>query len=701
MNAPFDATAEERLPQAQRAFLVVRRGGRWSDVLRLAPNQPAIIGRASSNSIAIRSHQASRRHAEVRWDSGRWWLRDLGSRNGTRVGGVPLVGAARALCDGDQIEIAGCTLTFVTRISDALASPPPANFSGEAAATDDQLTLQGITSSEITHRLHESRYLDQRSASEAWPSTTDAWPALFRLAYRVAACQTIEQAAELTLEALTAAVPQAFGGVFLRHSNDSQPELITFQAPDHRSYQRPAATMVDALRSGGQPILLRNLLDDGDLQAADSRGQLSTQSALLAPIEFPKPHHSSPGLSVSEPIGYLHLYTNEAVELSTAHLELATAAAGVLGAAVENLRQHGRLVRSLRRSRRTVDVLRQRLDESVRIIGSSPPIRHLKETIRRVAPSDATVLVRGESGVGKELVAGAIHQASPRHDGPLICLNCAALSPTLLESELFGHEKGAFTGATEQKKGKFELADGGTLMLDEIGEMDIGLQAKLLRVLEGHRFERLGGHVPLRVDVRLIAATNRDLAAEVTAGRFRADLFYRLNVVEILVPPLRERGDDVLKLADHFVGYFAEKTARVVEGLTPAAQAALVAHRWPGNVRELKNVIERAVVLGSDAWIDADDLSLPAIRVSPPERSQPAQAEPEPEALAGGAVDSVAGGDGGQPLSLLELEQKHLIDVLRLTGGNKSRAAAILGIERSTLDRKLKRYGVGAEPHRR
>src|SRR5690606_29920631 len=238
-----------------------------------------------------------------------------------------------------------------------------------------------------------------------------------------------------------------------------------------------------------------------------------------------------------------------------------------------------------------VDFLRQRLDESVRIIWSSPAIRQLQELIRRVASSDATVLIRGESGVGKELVAGAIHHASPRHDGPLICLNCAALSPTLLESELFGHEKGAFTGATEQKKGKFEAADGGTLMLDEIGEMDVSLQAKLLRVLEGHRFERLGGHIPLRVDVRLIAATNRDLAAEVAAGRFRGDLFYRLNVVEIVVPPLRERGEDMLKLAEHFVGYFAEKTARGVDGLTPAARAALVAHRWPGNVRELKNVI--------------------------------------------------------------------------------------------------------------
>ncbi len=707
MNAPLNANADDRLPQAQRAFLVVRRGGRWSDVLRLAPNQPAVIGRASSNSIAIRSHQASRRHAEVRWDGGRWWLRDLGSRNGTRVGGVAISQAARALADGDQIEIAGCTLTFVTRISDALASPAPANISGVAAATDDQLTLQGIASSEITHRLHESHYLGERPSQDASAPIADAWPTLFRLAYRVASCQSVEQAAELTLEALTAAVPQAFGGVFLRGSNAPQPELITFQAPEHRSYRRPVASMVEALQSGGQPILVRNLVDDGELQAADSRGELSTQSALLAPVVLPK--HSLPAAAptAGEPIGYLHLYTSEATELTPAHLELATAAAGVLGAAVENLRQHGRLVQSLKRSRRTVDSLRQRLDESVRIIGASPPIRRLKETIRRVAPTDATVLVRGESGVGKELVAGAIHQASPRHDGPLICLNCAALSPTLLESELFGHEKGAFTGATEQKKGKFEAADGGTLMLDEIGEMDVGLQAKLLRVLEGHRFERLGGHLPLRVDVRLIAATNRDLAAEVAAGRFRADLFYRLNVVEIVVPPLRDRGEDILKLAEHFVGYFAEKTARVVDGLTPAARAALVSHRWPGNVRELKNVIERAVVLGNDSFIDAEDLELPAAREQRYPRDEQAGDEDAaaaargPEATASGNEPAAMAGGSGQPLSLLELERTHLIEVLRLTDGNKSRAAAILGIECSTLDRKLKRYDVGAKAYRR
>lgn len=697
---------------------MVRHGGRWSDVLRLAPDQPAIIGRSSTNSVAIRSHQASRRHAEIRWDGGKWWIRDLGSRNGTRVGGIPLeqtVGgrSARQLVDGDQIEIAGFSLLFVTKISDALAAGGPARSaasrcnSGDSDGTD-QMTLDGIAASEITHRLSESRYLDfsvadlerpqlptQRVADSA--ADLDVWQALFRLAYRVASSDSIRDAAEITLQTLCSSIPDAFGGVFLIPKRDAgvdkqetaaQPELIAFQSTPNRSYSRPSVKMVDSLEQGGRAILLRNLVDDGELQAADSRGDYSTQSAILAPIAIGKPRQAGVPPEKLQSVGFLHLYTVDgSSQWNVEHLELAAAAAGVLGAAVDSLAQRGRLMRSLRRSRRAIDSLRQRVDDSVRIVGTSPPIVRLKEVIARVAPTDTTVLIRGESGVGKELVAGAIHQASGRRDGPLICLNCAALSPTLLESELFGHEKGAFTGATEQKKGKFEAADGGTLMLDEIGEMDINLQAKLLRVLEGHPFERLGGHQPLRVDVRLVAATNRDLAAEVTRGRFRADLYYRLNVVDIVVPPLRDRGADIVTLAEHFVSHFADKTARVIDGLTTAARDAIVAYRWPGNVRELKNVIERAVVLGNDTLIDVVDLALPAATIEDAAGNRSPVVESESL-----WSESAQGIDIRANLSLEELERRHLLEVLRATEGNKSRAAAILGIERSTLDRKLKRY---------
>ena len=253
----------------------------------------------------------------------------------------------------------------------------------------------------------------------------------------------------------------------------------------------------------------------------------------------------------------------------------------------------------------------------------------------------------------------------------MICLNCAALSPTLLESELFGHEKGAFTGATERKRGKFEAADGGTLMLDEIGEMSPEVQAKFLRVLEGHPFERVGGHEAIKVDVRVVAATNRDLQTMVREGKFRQDLYYRLHVVEIIVPPLRNRDKDCLHLADYFLTRFNQEMGRRIEGFSDAAKQALLEYSWPGNIRELKNVVERAVVLNTKNRIEVTDL-----------------------ALAPAAQGMPASGQTDEPveMTLAALEQIHIERVLRHTDGNKSRASAILGIERSTLDRKLKRF---------
>jgi Nif-specific regulatory protein len=289
------------------------------------------------------------------------------------------------------------------------------------------------------------------------------------------------------------------------------------------------------------------------------------------------------------------------------------------------------------------------------------------------------VLIRGESGVGKELVARAVHFSSPRRTGPFVCLNCAALSETLLESELFGHEKGAFTGATERKIGKFEAADGGTLMLDEIGEMSSTIQAKFLRVLEGHPFERVGGSEQISVDVRVIAATNRDLEKDVTEGLFRRDLYFRLHVVDIVVPSLRKRPEDIAALAHHFLRKFNEETGRRLQGFSPAAMEALRRYRWPGNVRELKNVIERAVVLARGEHIDTEDLTLSKL------------------ATASDSVDALSQPEEYEPMSLAEIERRHILATLKSTGWNKSRTAGILGIERSTLDRKIRRYELGEQ----
>jgi DNA-binding NtrC family response regulator len=282
------------------------------------------------------------------------------------------------------------------------------------------------------------------------------------------------------------------------------------------------------------------------------------------------------------------------------------------------------------------------------------------------------VLIRGESGVGKELVARAIHYSSPRKQGPFVTLNCAAITETLLESELFGHEKGAFTGATEKKIGKFEAAHHGTIFLDEIGEMAVSTQAKLLRILEGHPFERVGGSTPIKVDVRVVAATNQPLEQGLQEGKFRRDLYFRLQVVEIRVAPLRERRSDIVKLADHFLKRFVRETGRKIRAFTPAALHKLEQYGWPGNVRELRNVVERAVALNQGPMLDAGDIWLSAVEPAGPSPS--------------------ADGDVFEPLSLEEIEKRFIMKTLQHTDWNKSQAASILGIERSTLDRKIKAY---------
>lgn len=301
-----------------------------------------------------------------------------------------------------------------------------------------------------------------------------------------------------------------------------------------------------------------------------------------------------------------------------------------------------------------------------RIIGKSGKIAQLMQTVNQVASTKATVLITGESGTGKELVAEAVQQLSPRRDKPYIKVHCASLSPSLLEDELFGHEKGAFTGAVAQKKGRFELADGGTLFLDEIGEIDQTTQVKLLRVLQEKQFERVGGEKTLTVDVRVICATNRDLYKEMQEGRFREDLYYRLNVVHIEVPPLRERKEDIDLLATSFISTFNSEDGRKIEGFTPQARKALFSYSWPGNVRELRNSIESAVVLSKGKFIDIDDLP-PQIRDT------------------GGECTVTF----NLPVTMDEAEMRLILETISYAKGNKTKAADLLGIGRKTLHRKL------------
>ncbi|NLW68711.1 MAG: sigma-54-dependent Fis family transcriptional regulator [Bacteriovoracaceae bacterium] len=306
------------------------------------------------------------------------------------------------------------------------------------------------------------------------------------------------------------------------------------------------------------------------------------------------------------------------------------------------------------------------------IIGKSPSMIRLLETTSKAAASDATVLITGESGTGKEMIAGAIHFNSTRENHPFIKLNCAAISEGLLESELFGHERGAFTGAVRRREGRFSQAHRGTLFLDEISEMSMAMQAKLLRVIQEKEFTRVGGEEVLTVDVRIITATNRDLLAEVQQGNFREDLYYRLNVINLKVPPLRERREDIPLLAEHFLKMFSAKNDKAIKGFTPQAMDRLIRYRWPGNVREMMNAVESAVVLSDSEYISESDLSLLHAELPSQEAAAPVSAD----------------------LPLEEVEKTTILKTLEISGGNKSEAARKLGITRATLHKKLKKYRV-------
>jgi two-component system response regulator HydG len=322
-------------------------------------------------------------------------------------------------------------------------------------------------------------------------------------------------------------------------------------------------------------------------------------------------------------------------------------------------------------------ILRRNLSQQFdrqNIIGRSPAMARLLETVAQVAPSEATVLLTGESGTGKELIAGAIHFNSHRKDAPFIKINCAALTETLLESELFGHEKGAFTGADRRKEGCFVQAHGGSLFLDEVSEMPLTMQVKLLRVLQEREITRVGGEKVIPVDVRVITATNKDLLQLVKEGAFREDLYYRLNVVGLEIPPLRTREDDIPLLAQHFVEMFASKNKKEIKAFTPKAMDSLLRYDWPGNVRELMNAVERGVVLAQSEYLDDTDLRI--FHENSHENSEPVMLSHE------------------APRPLEEVEKETVLRTLESTGGNKSETARRLGITRKTLHKKLKKYGV-------
>ena len=331
-------------------------------------------------------------------------------------------------------------------------------------------------------------------------------------------------------------------------------------------------------------------------------------------------------------------------------------------------------IRLKEENKRLKEHLGQRFDRQ-NIVGNSPALAGLLETVSQVAPSEATVLITGESGTGKELIAGALHYNSARQEGPFIKINCAAITETLFESELFGHERGAFTGADRQKDGRFLLANGGTLFLDEISEMPPAMQVKLLRVIQEREITRVGGEQVIPVDVRIIAATNKDLVEAIAHNKFREDLYYRLNVVQLEVPPLRKRREDIPLLVQFFMDQFSEKNRKDIQGITPGAMDRMLRYDWPGNVRELMNAVERGVVMARTSFLEETDIPT----ILPPDSAGHPQPSSEP-AFTG--------------LPLEQVEKTAILQTLSAAGGNKSEAARQLGITRKTLHKKLKSYGM-------
>lgn len=655
------------------AYLVIREGSNWTDVIRLVPGEPVMIGRAPTNHIVIKSERCSREHAEVYQGGEGWTIRDLGSRNGTYVGSERITDDV-PLEQDDVVRIGGAQLKFVHDVSKAF--PETASRIEGAGHTSDSegRSVLDDEPTHITHRAGQTKFLSPKEVaeSEGVPKVGRAATALCRLAFDLAQLPDINGLAKQALAGLFNEVHVDSGALLLLPDDlKGEPEGLDLEIIASRTdiedrYHRLSSFLGTTVLREGEAVLARNVIEDSVLGGRDSQGEIHATSVICAPIR-----------RGGRVLGLIHLYsTRMDVAPDPDDLEFTLAVAETIGVALDNLKRREQLAENLSHVQVENVQLRERLGVESEIVGSSQAMQRVGQEISRAAPSRATVLVRGESGVGKELVARAVHYASPRAKQPFVCLNCAALSETLLESELFGHEKGSFTGATERKIGKFEAAHQGTLMLDEIGEMSPSIQAKFLRVLEGHPFERVGGSQPVKVDVRVIAATNRDLEKEVAEGNFRRDLYFRLHVVEIYVPPLRKRPDDVPELASFFLQKYNEETGRRIRGFTPAALEAMRRYRWPGNVREMKNVIERAVVLTREDTIDIDDLTLSSL------------------STAGDTVDPAISVNQNEyePRSLSEMEEIHIKSTLNATGWNKSRAASILGIERSTLDRKIRRY---------
>jgi two-component system response regulator HydG len=616
-----------------QAYLTMTRGTRAGTSFSLDEAGDNAVGRDPNGAVALDDLLCSRLHAVIGHHDGVWSIRDAESRNGTYVNGQKIDEAT--IAEGHIVRVGSTELAF--HLTD---EPLP-------ASADEAL---GMTQSVVMDRPVDTLPPDRRETTRFVPESLHDWARveelllLYQLSIKLLGCEEPDEIIRVALDLLYDRTDAAVVG-FLWVGDDGQlrRKLVLPGDSDQRvalsqlltdlvCRQRHAVWIAD--QAAGQTAKLEHYADAVCVPLVNKRGQ--------------------PGGIV---IGAIHVYRQQG-HFRQSDFELTISVANIVSVALVRARSH----LSLQSNYRRLVESSPGYDE---LIGESLPMQQLKSKLARVARASGCVLIRGESGTGKELVARAIHAASTRADRPMLSVNCAAIPADLMESQLFGHRAGAFTGADRDHVGYFEQADLATLVLDEVGEMTLDGQAKLLRILEGHPFLPVGGTDEIDVDVRVIAATNQNLQDYVRERRFREDLYYRLNVFELLVPPLRERDGDVDLLIDFFFDHFRRLHGRPALRMSIAARAALRSYRWPGNVRQLRNVLDSAVVLADAAEIEVGDLGL--------------------REVAGGALES---------LRIDHWERKLILEALARSGGHVPKAAELLGIGRATLYRKLDQYGI-------
>ncbi len=599
------------------------------------------IGRRPMNDIVVADPSVSRSHAEVAaLPDGGYEIRDLGGRHPVRIN--DRIVSRHRLRDNDRIEIGGSTFLFR---QEGPGAAPGIQVSMEDGTPEVQVEILALdTRQTIPFRTAEL------GAKDARPLRLDHQRLMLLYEFANSVNAHLEDPSTLLEGVLNAAfntldAERGFIGLVDEGSGELACELVRDRsgqgAPAKLSVSR---TIVHKALKEGISVLTLDALQDERFGDAASIREHDIRSAACVPLIFK-----------DKVLGVVYLDNRAtAGRFDEDDLVFLIALGHLAGLALGNARLHRQIVQE---NIRLVEALKPRFE----LVGTSDRMAQVFSVIKKSAPSEATILIEGETGTGKELAAKAIHALSPRRDGAFVAVNCAAIPKELIESELFGHEKGSFTGAASAREGKFELAHGGTIFLDEIGDMSFETQAKVLRALEEREIQRVGGTRALPVDVRVIAATNKDLRAAVEDGKFREDLFYRLNVVSFKMPPLRDRPEDILPLAEVFMAGRGKL-------LSPKARQRLLSYSWPGNVRELRNCLERAMILGTGETIQPEDL--------PPHVRRGAEGIPAP------------------PASIADLERRHIERTLRDANWGKSESARILGITRQTLDNKIKKYRI-------